>query len=139
MYTRNALDLLHLLNDLDADFLPLSLLEFFRCFTQSLHNLVGDDYAHEVMLETAKILGAGISNVINTLNPEVVVIVGGVTRAGDHLFVPLRSEVRRRAFTSAVDACRIVPGELPETAGAIGAAGIFMSQAGLDGGPPADG
>jgi len=101
--------------------------------------VLGDEYAHEVMLETAKILGAGISNVINTLNPEVVVIVGGVTRAGDHLFVPLRSEVRRRAFKSSVEACRIVPGELPETAGAIGAAGIFMAQTGLDVGPPVDG
>lgn len=101
--------------------------------------VLGDEYAHEVMLETAKILGAGIANVINSLNPEVVVIVGGVTRAGDHLFVPLRSEVRRRAFKSSVEACRIVPGELPETAGAIGAAGIFMAQSGLDGGPPVDG
>jgi glucokinase len=101
--------------------------------------VLGDDYAHEVMLETAKILGAGISNMINALNPEVVVIVGGVTRAGDHLFVPLRSEVRRRAFKSSVQACRIVPGELPETAGAIGAAGIFMTSSGLDGGPPVDG
>jgi len=93
--------------------------------------VLGDDYAHEVMQDTAKILGAGISNIINTLNPDVVVIVGGVTRAGDHLFVPLRSEVRRRAFKSSVAACRIVPGELPETAGAIGAAGIFMAQASL--------
>lgn len=100
--------------------------------------VLGDDYAHEVMLETAKILGAGISNIINTVNPEVVVIVGGVTRAGDHLFVPLRSEVRRRAFKSSVEACRIVPGELPETAGTIGAAGIFMAQTGIDGGPPVD-
>ncbi len=101
--------------------------------------VLGDEYAHEVMQETAKILGAGIANVINSLNPEVVVIVGGVTRAGDHLFVPLRSEVRRRAFKSSVAACRIVPGELPETAGAIGAAGLFMDQASLDGGPAVDG
>jgi glucokinase len=93
--------------------------------------VLGDDYAHEVMLETAKILGAGLSNFINTLNPEKVVIVGGVTRAGHHLFVPLRSEVRRRAFKSSVAACQIVPGELPETAGVIGAAGIFMEQASL--------
>jgi glucokinase len=101
--------------------------------------VLGDSYAHEVMLETAKLLGAGISNSINTLNPEVVVIVGGVTRAGDHLFVPLRSEVRRRAFKSSVAACSIVPGALPETAGAIGAAGIFMSQSSLGGVTPIGG
>ncbi len=94
--------------------------------------VLGDKYAHEVMLETAKILGVGIANIVNTLNPEVVVVVGGVTRAGDHLFGPLRAEVRRRAFRSAVEACEIVPGDLPETAGVIGAAGIFIAE-GLEG------
>ncbi len=88
--------------------------------------LQGDVYAGEVMVETAKLLGAGIANIVNILNPEAVVIVGGVTRAGDYLFTPLRSEVRRRAFKSAERVCRIVPGELPETAGVIGAAGLFL-------------
>ena len=88
--------------------------------------LEGDAYAEEVMLETAKILGAGLANIVNLFNPDMIVIVGGVTRAGDYLFGPLRSEVRRRAFRSAEQACRIVPGELPETAGVIGAAGLFL-------------
>ncbi len=89
--------------------------------------LQGDTYALEVMTETAKILGAGVANLVNVLNPDVVVIVGGVTRAGEHLFAPLRSEVRRRAFRTAERVCRIVPGDLPETAGVIGAAGLFLS------------
>jgi len=87
--------------------------------------VLGDTYANEVMTETAKILGAGIANIINVLNPEAVVIAGGVTRAGPHLFVPLGAEVRRRAFRSAERACRILPAELPEMAGMVGAAGIF--------------
>jgi glucokinase len=87
--------------------------------------VLDDPWANEVMAETAKILAVGIANVINILNPEAVVIAGGVTRAGDHLFVPLRSEIRRRAFKSAEAACRILPAELPETAGVIGAAGVF--------------
>jgi glucokinase len=90
--------------------------------------LRGDEHAQAVMLETAKILGAGIANVVNLFNPEVVVVVGGVTRAGDHLFTPLRSEVRRRAFDVAVEACRIVPGELRDSAGVVGAAGIFIAE-----------
>ncbi len=86
----------------------------------------GDAYAREVMTETAKMLGAGIANVVNMLNPEAVVIVGGVTRAGDHLFVPLMAEVRRRAFRRAQEACRILPGALPDQAGVTGAAGLFL-------------
>jgi glucokinase len=86
----------------------------------------GDAFALEVVHETAKFLGAGVANMINVFNPEVVVICGGVTLAGDTLFIPLRSEVKRRAFRPAVDACRIVPGELTGTAGVYGAAAVFM-------------
>ncbi|MFC1660085.1 ROK family protein [Gemmatimonadota bacterium] len=90
--------------------------------------VLGDAYADEVMQETAKVLGVGIANLINALNPDAIVIAGGVTRAGDHLFGPLRKEVRKRAFRSAVEACRIVPASLPETAGVIGAAGVFKKE-----------
>ncbi|MBI4408493.1 MAG: ROK family protein [Gemmatimonadetes bacterium] len=90
--------------------------------------VLGDPYANEVMKETAKFLGAGVANIINVLNPAMVVIAGGVTRAGDHLFVPLRAEVRRRAFRSAEEACQIVAGQLPGTAGVVGAAAVFKKE-----------
>ncbi|HSG50168.1 MAG TPA: ROK family protein [Longimicrobiales bacterium] len=93
----------------------------------------GDAYATEVMTETARILGAGIASVINLLNPQAVVVMGGVTRAGRVLFDPLRAEIRRRTFKVAADACRILPAVLPETAGVVGAAGI--SRAALHGDP----
>ena len=57
----------------------------------------------------------------------MIVISGGVTRAGDHLFLPLRAEVRRRAFRSAEEACQIVSARLPGTAGVIGAVGVFLN------------
>ncbi len=86
----------------------------------------GDPLALEVVQDTAKYLGVGVANMINILNPEVVVICGGVTQAGDRLFTPLRREVARRAFRPAVQACRIVPGLLPGTAGVVGAAKVFL-------------
>jgi glucokinase len=89
----------------------------------------GDPYATEVMKDTAKFLGAGVASIINILNPQMVVIAGGVTRAGDTLFEPLRAEVRRRAFKSAQECCRIVAAELPGTAGLVGAAGVFKKEA----------
>jgi glucokinase len=88
----------------------------------------GDELALEVVNDTAKVLGVGIGNLLNVFNPEVVVVCGGVTLAGDHLFEPLRREVARRAFKPAVTACRIVPGELAGTAGVYGAAKIFLDQ-----------
>ena len=88
----------------------------------------GDMFALEVVRDTAKFLGAGVASIINIFNPEVVVICGGVTLAGDRLFVPLRDEVKRRAFKPAVDVCRILPGTLPGTAGVYGAAKVFVDQ-----------
>src|SRR4051812_20615943 len=85
----------------------------------------GDAVANEIVRDTARYLGVGIANLLNILNADVVVVAGGVTRAGDALFIPLRAEVRRRAFSPAVDATRIVPGELPGTAGVIGAVATF--------------
>lgn len=87
--------------------------------------IAGDIYAAEVMRETAKFLGLGIANLINILNPDMVMISGGVTRAGEHLFEPLRAEVRRHAFSPAAEACQIASSELGDMVGVIGAAATY--------------
>ena len=78
--------------------------------------------------DTAKFLGIGVANLLNIFNPDVVVIAGGVTQAGEALFEPMRAEVRRRAFKPAVEACRIVAASLPGTAGVVGAVATFKQQ-----------
>lgn len=88
----------------------------------------GDDLALEVVRDTARFLGAGIANLVNIFNPELVVLGGGVTAAGERLYRPLRQEVIRRAFKPAADACRIVPGTLHGTAGVYGAVAVFNSK-----------
>jgi glucokinase len=88
----------------------------------------GDFVAQIVVRDTARFLGIGLANLLNIFNPDVVVLAGGVTMAGDALFEPLRAEVRRRAFRPAVDACRIVPGTLGDAAGVLGACASFLQQ-----------
>lgn len=90
----------------------------------------GDLVAIDVVRETARFLGAGIGALLNVLNPEVVVLAGGVVNAGEALFAPLKAEIRRRAFAPAVDGCRIVPGELGGSAGVVGAVAAFKAQTG---------
>ncbi len=94
--------------------------------------LGNDDLARAVVRDTARFLGAGIANMLNILNPDTVVVMGGVTQAGDALMDPLRAEVRRRAFRPAVDACDIVLGTLPGTAGVVGAIATFKASLGAD-------
>ncbi len=85
----------------------------------------GDALAMDIVAETARVLGVTVANVIHLFNPDVVVIGGGVAGAGARLFAPLRAEAERRAFPSAIAACRIVPAALGEVAGVVGAAGVF--------------
>lgn len=86
----------------------------------------GDPLARLIVRETAEYLGTGVANLLNVFNPDLVVIAGGVTQAGEALFEPLRAAVRRRAFRPAVEACRIVPGALTGVAGMVGAVAMFQ-------------
>jgi glucokinase len=88
----------------------------------------GDPLAREVVRDTARYLGAGVANLLNLFNPDVVVLAGGVTAAGEELLTPLRIEARRRAFKPAVDVARIVPGELGGRAGVVGAVAVAIAE-----------
>ena len=87
--------------------------------------VAGDRHADGVLRDTARILATAVANLIHVLNPDAVVIGGGVANAGERLLRPLRREVRRRVFGTHMRACRIVQGELGDSAGVIGAAGVF--------------
>jgi glucokinase len=67
-------------------------------------------------------LGIGIANMIAVINPDVVVIGGGISAAFDLLRGPIEAELRERVHTTALDRVRLVQAELGTWAGAIGAA-----------------
>ena len=66
-------------------------------------------------------LGAVIGSAVNLLNPECVVIGGGVVRAGDALMLPLRKAIERYALPSHWKRLRVVAAALGQQAGCIGA------------------
>ncbi len=88
----------------------------------------GDPLCREIMAETARYLAVGVANMMNILNPEVVVIGGGVARAGELLFGPLVATVGKHAFPMAVGRTRIVPSALGNDAGMIGAVGLIRRE-----------
>ena len=65
----------------------------------------------------ARMLGAATQ----LLNPEVIVVGGGVAQAGEKLFVPLRRHLDRYVMRSHIGQLRVVPAALGERAGVIGA------------------
>ncbi len=85
----------------------------------------GDELARAVMHRAATLLGTAVSSLTNLLNPELIVIGGGVIKAGDLIFEPVRAEVARRAYRWSAGILRIVPAKLGDDAGIIGAARHF--------------
>jgi glucokinase len=81
----------------------------------------GDELALEVIDETARILGAGLSGVVNLLNPEALIFGGGVINGGAGLIETIGEEIRQRAYPSATENLRILKAELGNDAGFIGA------------------
>ncbi len=82
----------------------------------------------DVIKETGVILGIAIANLANFLNPEMVVLFGGVTNLGEPLIGPLKKEVNIRAFKEATDSLRIELSMLGDNSGVLGAARSILSK-----------
>jgi glucokinase len=82
----------------------------------------GDERAREGLAAVGRYLGIGISNAVVVVNPDRVVIGGGVAAAGDLLFDPIRAEIAKRVTITSIDDVVVVAAELGTLAGAIGAA-----------------
>lgn len=81
-----------------------------------------DALAQKIWNETTEYLGRGLAVVINTFNPELIVVGGGVTAAGELLFKPVREKALRYAFPRLAAVCSIVPAGLGSNVGVVGAA-----------------
>lgn len=90
----------------------------------------GDATATEVLAETGYYLGLGIANLIQLYNPEALVIGGGIAQAGRLLFEPILRTVRARAHMVPAASCRILPSQLGDDAGIIGAAVLAAREVG---------
>jgi glucokinase len=88
----------------------------------------GDTEAEEILDEAMTYLGVGMANLVNLFNPELIVIGGGLTKMGPRLFDPVRRIIDRRAFSAAAHAVRVVPAQLGDDAGVLGAATVAMLQ-----------
>ena len=82
----------------------------------------GDTVARSAIDTVGRRLGAGLVTVVNTFNPEVVVVGGGPVSAGDLLLDPAREVVGRQALPPSRDRVRIVPAHYGEESGMLGAA-----------------
>ncbi len=88
----------------------------------------GDPVAAGIMRRAAENVGVGVVNLIHLFNPALIVIGGGVSKAGPFLFEPVERIVRERAMEVPRQAVRIVRAELGENVGLLGAAANVVQQ-----------
>ncbi len=87
----------------------------------------GDPVAKAVWNEIGTEIGAGLSNLVWLLNPDCIVIGGGVAQAGEILFEPIRATICARTMPVYFSNLDIVPAALGSDAGVIGAAALGVA------------
>ncbi len=86
----------------------------------------GDPVAKQIFRIMGEYIGMGLTSVVNLLNPEKIIIGGGVADAGDILLDPIRETIAKRAMTIQREV-EVVPAQLGNTAGVIGASLLIKS------------
>jgi glucokinase len=130
---------------LDAEVSARAILRRYRDFSddpgdptpEEIHRRAeaGDQAACRAFTETGTALGHGLSLLINVLNPERILVGGGIMTAGRLLLDPAIAEAGRRSFRAAFEACSIGPTGLGNDAGMIGAAALAAQGTGAKTGP----
>jgi len=90
---------------------------------------IGDKVATEVVNKYIKYLASGITNIINTFQPDILCIGGGVCNEGDYLLTPIKEFVKNEVYTrNSSKNTEIVIAKLGNDAGIIGAAFLGNSK-----------
>jgi glucokinase len=90
----------------------------------------GDALAMRVLEETAEVIGAALGSMISLLDPEIIVIGGGVAQIGEPLFSRLRTIAPRCTINQFASETPIVPAHLAGQVGILGAAAVALELVG---------
>lgn len=88
----------------------------------------GDKTALKVVEDFRYYIAVGITNIINILQPEAVVVGGGISNEGEYLLAPVREQVAKEVYTDKVPLPHIIKASLGNDAGIIGAAIVGQYQ-----------
>jgi glucokinase len=88
----------------------------------------GDELAKKILNEVTFHLGFALANIANTLNPEMIVLGGGVSRAGDILLDGVKANFSKFTFSAARESTRLSLATLGNDAGVIGAAWLIKNK-----------
>ncbi|MBU4304184.1 MAG: ROK family protein [Candidatus Omnitrophica bacterium] len=87
-----------------------------------------DPLAMQILEKAGLNLGIRIAYLINLFNPEIVILGGGMEKAGDLIIEPIKRMVRRLAFEEPASMVRIIPSRLGENSVSLGAASLVIRE-----------
>ncbi len=87
----------------------------------------GDKQAVEIFQIVGEHIGTGLSSIINILNPQKIIIGGGISKAGDLIFEPIKKAIHQKALPASIKDVEIMPAKLSNTAGVIGASTLVYA------------
>jgi predicted NBD/HSP70 family sugar kinase len=87
----------------------------------------GDLGCRRAIADAARVVGRVVGNLCNLFNPEMVVVGGDLSAAGELLLGPLREAVVRTALPAATEGLDVVAGELGERANVLGALALAIA------------
>ena len=88
----------------------------------------GDKLARQIIELTGWYVGIVLGGLANVLNPELCCVAGGMIHAGEMLFKPMRDSLVEHSLEAPGQRLRVIPAELGEPAGIIGAAGCALNR-----------
>lgn len=88
----------------------------------------GDPGARRVIDDAGRAVGSVLAGLVNLLNPEMIVVGGDLSEAGDLLLEPLRSSLRRFALPAATEDLEVVAGALGDRANLLGALALVLAE-----------
>ncbi len=88
----------------------------------------GDPTADHVVKLVADYLGCGLASIAQVLNPEIIIIAGGVAEAGEFLIEPSKESFRRHTLREIFDSTEIIVSPLRSDAGLLGAAALWWNR-----------
>ncbi len=92
-----------------------------------------DPAAREIVDETARYMAVGLGNIVNILNPEIIVIGTILVKARDLLLEPIRSYLQSETWSRVYDTVRVVPAGLGDSVGDLAAIAVIRQAAQTEG------
>lgn len=101
----------------------------YRINPEMVYNMAleGDAFSREVLRDAGRYLGIGIANIINIFSPQAIILTGGLTGMWNIYVQEAIKEAQKRAFKELFENTKIIPSELGEDAGLIGAARLALT------------